>query len=296
MLSILIPIYNFHCTDLIESLHQQGKNARIPFEIICLDDGSKAEFNNSNRLLERLEYCHYHENRNNLGRSKSRNKLATLAQYDNILFIDCDSKLTTNSYIRIYADVIDGSSVIYGGRIYTSKKPVFNQKWMHWKYGTERESRNIEMRKRNPYLWFHSNNFILPKDLFLSFKFDESLTKYGYEDSLLSSKFKQANIPIIHVDNPVVHLDIMNNDQFLEKAQLALQNLHTLLQNNPKLPVRLAKSYKTARIMGLSHPIKFIYKKYRAGWERQILEGTASLRLFDWYRLGYLLCINETDE
>ena len=104
MLSILIPIYNFDVRPLINDLQKQSELTGVEYEIICLDDGSTAHFKAIHKGLTTLSNVHYEELPQNLGRSKIRNQLAKMAQYDYLLFMDNDSGLTHPNYIQTYLD------------------------------------------------------------------------------------------------------------------------------------------------------------------------------------------------
>ena len=54
MLSILIPIYNFAVKELVNELSSQAQDLNIPFEILCVDDTSKAIYIELNDGLEKL--------------------------------------------------------------------------------------------------------------------------------------------------------------------------------------------------------------------------------------------------
>jgi glycosyltransferase involved in cell wall biosynthesis len=92
MLSILIPVYNFDVTNFVTDLHTLCKQEKITFEIILFDDASNEDFKNKNRLLQKLPFVTYQELTQNIGRSAIRNKLAEAANYDFLMFVDCDSK------------------------------------------------------------------------------------------------------------------------------------------------------------------------------------------------------------
>jgi len=293
VLSILIPIYNYHCSELIETLHSQGKYNLVPFEIRILDDGSSLEFKSAHRKLSQLEFVHYEESDRNLGRSQVRNRLAKEAKYPYLLFLDCDSKITTNSFLRLYTERLSEKNVIYGGRIYNDIQPLDSKYALHWKYGREREARSTDQRKRSPYLWFHSNNFVIPKKLLLSLPFDESVTTYGYEDSILSAELRKRNVQIEHINNPVIHLGLIPNDLFLEKSRLALKNLHSIIKSGNRIPVRLVKAYKLIKLLGLKRIFINLYHRKHDDLLKTLLNGDASLKNFDYYRLGYLLSLDD---
>ena len=93
MLSILIPIYNFAVKELVNELSSQAQDLNIAFEILCVDDTSKATYIKLNDGLEKIKGVNYQLNKKNIGRSAIRNLLTDKAQYDYLLFLDCDVKM-----------------------------------------------------------------------------------------------------------------------------------------------------------------------------------------------------------
>ena len=80
MLSILIPTYNYSIVELVSNVHKQAIIAKIQFELIVLDDCSKdQEIINNNNLIKELDFCVLYKNEKNLGRTASRNYLASIA-------------------------------------------------------------------------------------------------------------------------------------------------------------------------------------------------------------------------
>ena len=100
MLSILLPFYNFDIQQLVQDLHRQCTQAAIPFEILCYDDVSAPRFRQLNASVADLAGVNYVELEENVGRSRIRNSLGKAAQFDYLLFMDCDSQVVRNDYIR----------------------------------------------------------------------------------------------------------------------------------------------------------------------------------------------------
>jgi len=291
MISILIPIYNFNCSALIETLHAQASTTSHPFEIIALDDGSTEPFLSQNKSISGLHNVHYEVLKDNVGRSAVRNLLARKAKYDALLFIDCDSAIERGDFFKKYIQHIKQAPVIYGGRVYQKNKPDTRFQF-HWKYGLERESRDCNARRKHPYLWFHSNNFLIHKSTVSNLKFDDNLTTYGYEDSLFSAALEKNKISILHIDNPVIHQGLIDNETFLLKTDLALKNLHVLLRQGHIVPVRLANAYRWVNRLGLSYMLYQFHKLREKSYRKQIKEGRIALRSFDLYRLGVLISLD----
>ena len=147
MLSILIPVYNFNIQSLVNDLHQQCKDCNLDFEILCLDDGSTMAYKQRNKQIQRLPNVIYKELPSNLGRSKIRNKLAGLAKYPYLLFLDCDSKVVDDQYIRKYILHIHPLTLLYGGRVYAPTPPTQKGLCLHYYYGKNREEITSEEKE-----------------------------------------------------------------------------------------------------------------------------------------------------
>ena len=130
MLSILIPCYNFNIQNLVKDISTQGKLLKINFEIICIEDGSSERFSNHN--IKNIQYVTYIVNQENIGRSKMRNLLAKKAQFNWLLFIDCDSKINNNRFLSNYIQKIDQSNIIFYGKTEYSKKQQTTNNKLHW--------------------------------------------------------------------------------------------------------------------------------------------------------------------
>src|SRR5436189_2661628 len=101
MISICIPVYNYHITGLVEALRKQAEQVKVPVEIIILDDASDPSFLQQNKPLEKLadQYVIMPEN---LGRSGIRNQFLQYAMYDYCLFLDCDVIPVSANFLSVY--------------------------------------------------------------------------------------------------------------------------------------------------------------------------------------------------
>ena len=289
MLSILIPIYNYDVTKLVDELHKQCGAAKILFEILCFDDGSSPKYRKSNAALASYIGVNYTEMSQNLGRAKIRNWLAKSASYENLLFLDCDSKLTNKTFIKRYLKVIEKSPVISGGRIYSKRKPKAQSKILHWKYGKFRESKPVTYRNKHPYLFFHTNNFLIKKQLILDIKFDESIYGYGYEDLLFAQILKEKGLNIRHIDNPVQHLGLEKTEVFLNKTRKSIDNLLLLKYSGNLLPTRLVQLADRIIEIGFHEDFINVYKRFENRVESNLNGSNPSMRYMDAFKLNYYL-------
>lgn len=297
MLSILIPIFNYDIRDLIVDIQTQSKKANVPFEIIVLDDASDEAYRAKNRRIVGIPGVVYHEEPLNLGRSKVRNKLGQLAKFDNLLFMDCDSGIVRNDYIETYLEHMDNYDVIYGGRLYAEKKNAPVNYRLHWLYGVKREQSTANNRNHAPNRSFQTNNFLIRKSILTTIGFNEEITGYGHEDTLFGYELKMREIAIMHIDNPVVHLGLEENEEFLRKTRDGIKNLRRIMQikeDERKLikDITILSYYKKIEKLRLDRPLEYLYKRYEHILRRNLLGQKPRLMLLDIYKLGYLCSLH----
>lgn len=292
MLSICIPVYNYDVSELAIQLYKQCSKISINFEILILEDGSEKNFVDKNvkSIPSQKEIIHI-INAHNLGRSAVRNQLAATAKYNKILFLDCDSKIIDDYFISNYINAYE-YDVVCGGTAYFANQYVKSQS-LRLKYGLKREMTVAAIREKNPNKSFTTNNFLISKSIFNKIKFREFLKDYGHEDSLFGFELKQNDYIIHHIDNPVLHCGIEDNDIFLAKTCRAIENL-ILIQSNPKVnssfvnEVKLVKTYCKINNIRLMFIINLIFTKFEAQIKKHLIESRKpSLFWFDFYKLAY---------
>lgn len=289
MLSVLIPVYNYDVREFVSELHRQLFLTKIPFEILLIDDASTSLFHEKNKELGKLSSVEYSRLEKNVGRSKIRNLLSEKAIYTNLLFLDCDSMPSSESFISNYLSKLDSKSVIYGGRNH-SKKPLEGNCSLRWKYGIEREEKSPEVREKKPYESFMSNNFLLPKSIYQKVRMDENVSGYGYEDSKFAEDLSKLNVKITHIDNPLTHLGMETNTEFLSKTRNAMGNLKQMLDKNEiSIESRLVKTYSFLKKTGLSPIFKLFFRLFSGMIESDLLSKNPSLFYFDLYKLYHLI-------
>ena len=278
MLSILIPVYHYNALPLVNELIKQCNFSGITFEILCQDDASNSQENILNQEINLISNCSFFINVNNLGRGKNINSLAQKAKYDWLLILDCDTFPTDSNFIQNYVDVISSSSknILFGGIIYEDKKPEKEQ-LLRWIYGQKRETSSIL-----------TSNLLIQKNVFLEHPFDESITKYGYEDLCFFSVLKKNNYEISQIENPTFHLNLETSEVFLNKTKIALENL-IFLYNSNKISgddSKIIKTFELLKNLKLTRFLAFLFKKNQSKIERNLLSEKPSLFLFDLYKLG----------
>ena len=300
MLSILIPVYNQDVTALANKLYDQctaiitGENNQnlhlkgLPvtffnFEIIVLDDGSADKIKKVNRSLTNIPHIVYEELNKNIGRSAIRNKLAQMASYEFLLFLDGDSGIKNKDFIQKYIENEGTVDVLSGGRVYPEKSEIDPSHNLHYSYGIKYESLTAAERNKDPYLNLHSNNFLIRKSIFDKILFDESLQSYGYEDVLFGEKLRQLKAKVSHVDNPVIHLDLETNKDFLGKTLISLRNLYHLQSQGKITTTRLLKFVNNWKYFAAL--ILLIERIFDNQINTNLHSANANVRLFQFWKL-----------
>lgn len=286
MLSVLIPIYNQDVTKLVRAL--QGQLQSLPEgEIICMDDGSDLSWKENNRHLSQLSGVLYKELPQNIGRSAIRNELASMAQFPYLLFLDGDSEIVSQDFLRKYWQQREGNKVVVGGRVYPKQCPSEEVR-LHWTYGTQREQLSGA--------GFQSNNFLIEKSVFTRIRFDESIRKYGHEDTVFGYQLVKENIPVKHITNPVLHASLEKTGTYLRHQVEAVQNLKKLKNRYPDLETRLTKTVDRLQKYGLYQVVRLLFKSFENSIESHLRSEKPNLNVFDLFKIGLWLYPTEIKE
>jgi hypothetical protein len=290
MLSILIPIYNFDCRQLVKDLVVQAQLLTAPIEIVCLDDASSENFRVLNQEVETYDaIVTYDYLPRNVGRSKIRNLLVRRARYSHVLFMDCDAGVPNAGFLANYLPCLQPNLVVCGGRSYQLESPKDKALLLHWTVGNAREQISAQRRSQNPYHSFMTNNFVAPTTLFRQLSFNEKLTQYGHEDTLFGLALKKQKLAIAHIDNPLYHIGLEDTNAFLRKTEQALENLVYLIQNDYPVETRLLQLFWQLKQLRLLTVFLHSFRTVRPHLLRQLCGDTPSLFVFDAYKLGIFI-------
>ncbi|MBK6783465.1 MAG: hypothetical protein IPG79_06640 [Saprospiraceae bacterium] len=169
--------------------------------------------------------------------------------------------------------------------MYQKKKPAKTNKILHWKYGMTREAMKAKKRRRDPYLNFQSNNFIIPASVFEKLPFRENVEGYGYEDLQYADVLKKAGVSIFHIDNPVYHEGLEINTKFIQKTKKSIENL-IFLEKKKQIPeTRLLRFYNTLSYYGLISLFKKVFNFFRPNIEKNMVSSRPSVTLFNLWKL-----------
>lgn len=286
MYSILIPTYNFVCYNLVAALYRQAECLALPFEILVADDGSEEDVKKENRFINDFPNCRYMELQENVGRAKIRNILARTAQYEYLIFMDSDAMVHDPVFIENYIKACHEAPVICGGILHLYQ---YSNEHNRLRYRYERDAAvrfTSEKRNKRPYQAFRTFNFMVRRDVMLAFPFDERMVRYGHEDTLFGKLLQAENIPVLHIENPLVNTDIEPNDVFLKKTEEALESLSDHADE-----LSGYSSLLTLRdYLDCMHIRWFVSKVHRALsplLRRNLLGSRPSVFLYGVYKVGY---------
>lgn len=284
-LSILIPTYNQECVSLVQTLlHQLPSDCEI---IVADDCSTDKHVLKENRKLSELPQVVYWESDTNLGRSRIRNRLRDISKGEYLLFIDSDMQVEREKFIERYLSCLPTKDVICGG-YYTDSNLPSPLVSLRWRYEKSCEHKfTAEQRNKRPHQNIATANIMIPRNVAQSHPFDERISRYGYEDTLLGQELESAGIRIRHIDNPLVHLGLEPNEAFLHKTEEAMQTLYDIRNQigDKSYILEIHHRLENWHIAGL---IAYIFRKFKTQITRNLLSVHPSVRLFNFYKLGYL--------
>ena len=292
MLSILIPVYNYDVRALVLELHKQCSKCQIDFEILVQDDSSTI-FKNENSSINSLDNCSFNLLKNNIGRSAIRNLLAKNAKYNDLLFLDADVQLIGDFFILNYlSKITNEEKIVYGGIQYQIDKPE-KDKILRWTYGNAKEALTVDKRKKQNYLSFLTLNFLIKKSIFDTVSFNENIPNLRHEDTLFSFDLMTNKIKIEHIDNPILHLGLDFNIDFVTKSEQAIDNLKYLIDNKliDSRYVKMSALVFDLKKYKVQLFVSSIYRTIKPLLLKNIYGKNPSLLLFDFYRVGYFCTI-----
>ncbi|MBQ7489895.1 MAG: glycosyltransferase family 2 protein [Bacteroidales bacterium] len=291
MLSICIGIYNWDVSALVSELSSQADSLGIDYEIVLVDDASDESYLVANERVRNIKNVVYILNEHNIGRAAIRNKLADVARFPYLLFMDCDTTVTHDDFLKKYIDEIP-AEVVSGGYEYGDVPPM-RENMLRWKYGHVRETVSAAKRNENPNASFSTFNFLISKEIFSKVRFDTTLQGYGHEDTLFGIELEQAGIVVKHIDNPLRHDVSVPTEKFLSQTCNAIDNLLLLCEKFPEgndiiNGIALLKAYKKLAKYHLIPLYNFFYFICKLLIKRNLYSANPSITLFDFYKLGYL--------
>ena len=201
-LSILIPTYNYDARILVLAMLQRLTDEGVDGEVVVGDDASTAPMTWLDEVAA-LPHVRLLRSDTNLGRARNLNRMAEAAQGEWLLITDCDARMEDDFSLRAYLAATAQVPVVCGGLRHPQVNPC-PEATLRYKYEREADTRrSAAIRKQHPYHQLSTFNLLIKREVFLSVRFDDACTEYGYEDTLFGAELEQRGIAIEHIDNQI---------------------------------------------------------------------------------------------
>lgn len=287
MLSVLIPNRNYDCRRLAEALLHEAEERSLACEIIVGEDGSSPEWLALNAPLAENPRCRIISTPQNIGRAKIRNMLAQKAEGSRLLFIDSDAVVERDDFLTTYIEALKTNDVVCGGLYHADRLPA-EDCTLRYRYEKQADKkRSAAERNKAPHDRFATFSFAIDRKLFLSIGFDEGITQYGYEDTLFGHELRRRGVPVLHIDNPLLHSGIENNAVYLQKVEKSIETLSFIKERLNETP--LLRCFGRLQRMHLTGVTAAVWRLLRPLLRRNLLGRHPSLTLLNIHKLG-LLC------
>ena len=292
-LSILIPNYNNVCVELVTVLQQQAEALSIDYEILVADDASpQKDTIPLNQPINELPHCRYIIKETNTGSAATRNYLGEQSQYHWLLFLDCDINIPNDHFLERYMSA-PHEGVVNGGICIIDDDTLSHN--LRYLYEKDAEpAHTAERRQANKYHEFRSTNFMIEREVFEACPFDERFKRSGYEDVLFGKMLKQQQIPVTHIDNPVMMTKFEANPDYVTKIERSMRTLHTF-RNELRGYSRILTFDSGIHISAVRGLIRLWHRIFGNMERRNLCGSKPILKLFTLYRLGYYLTLPKGD-
>lgn len=295
-LSILIPTRNDVCFPQVKTLQQLASRIDgLQYEILVADDASdNQEVLRQNAQINNLEHCSLLLHSENAGRAANRNYLAKQAQFEWLLFLDCNVKIPDEQFVLKYL-ASDHADVVNGG-IFAEDDKALSRHNLRYQYEKKIEpDHRAEQRRSKPYQSFRTSNYMIRREVMIHHPLDETVPGYGYEDVLFGKTLCENGIPIDHIDNPVVMTHFETNENYVAKVEEAMRTLfalrHELSGYSP-----LLKAVDTLQKKHLTTLYRQFFHANAQRIRNNLVGKTPSIRWLNLYKLGYYLTIEKESQ
>ena len=286
-LSVLIPIYNYDAQALVEAMLRKIADEDLDAEIVVGDDGSTLE-TAWMAAVEHYDGVRVIHSGGNAGRTRICNLMAHQARGEWLLFVDGDAGVPDTFSLKRSIDAGADAPVVCGGFYHPEVNPN-PEATLRYKYERAADRhRSAAERSKHPYRKLSTFNLLVRREVFLSIGFDERCTEYGYEDALFGIQLGNKGIAIAHIDNPLIHLGLNDNDKFLNNTETAMRMLRRIQAMMPQDAGLLGAANSLNRYH-LTWAMRLFYRLFRGTMLRNLLSRHPSLFVFNLYKLGYFL-------
>lgn len=284
LLSVLIAVYQHEPAVLLEQLHEQLAAYQGQVEVLVFDDSAiPLAYAWHESYSSKYPWLKIYHHTQNLGRSRARNRLLSLAQGQFVWMLDGDVTLP-QGLLKDYVEHLQSAEGVYCSGIAVPESAPDNFRNY---YSRKAEVKSAIERNKQPYRSFTAANFAMPRHFVTKVGFPEGHEGYGHEDTHFGLQLLEVPYPVKHFDLPVAHAADDSDAIFIAKTREATLNLAKLFVNDPLFKrhqryLKLIRSWELARNIGLV----FFVVPWVKRLENRLSSGKRSLFWLNIYKLG----------
>lgn len=258
-LSILIPVYNWDVSSLLEHLVSQTRCLQNSnsLEIIVMDDGSSWRYEISSSLLD-CPLIHYHAFDENRGRAAIRQMLLNESAGECVLFLDADMLPDDDCFLQRYVEHAEaGNDIVCGGISYLQHRDEGGDFSFYLYKSAKTEAIPAEKRRRAPWRYLFTSNVMVRRQVAETVPFDCRFSGYGFEDIEWGLRLSEI-YKIQHIDNTCTHMGLQTQKQTFAKMRESIDNYVLLLTLHPRQTER-SSAVRTSRFLNIL-PTFFLHR------------------------------------
>ncbi|QDH73643.1 glycosyltransferase family 2 protein [Brevundimonas sp. M20] len=284
-ISVLIPFLRDDPSDLLRALDQEAFSVDGAVELIVLDDGT-ADADLTARLVAQVKAMALPIRLITLpaneGRSVGRNRLASAARGDSLLFLDSDMRPDHGRFLRDWTDLVarDAPAVAFGG-FSLLQAPTDAKFSVHRAMAAKSECVPSAERAKQPEKYVYTSNLLLRRDVFEAEAFDPAFTGWGWEDVEWAMRVSRR-FRVVHLDNAATHMGLDTVDALARKYEQSAPNFARMAERHPEI-VAAYPSYKAAKLLKRLPGLPLVQRTLKGAAGNSLLPVAArafSLRLY----------------
>jgi len=250
-LSVLTPFFRDNPSALLKALDLEAATLNGAVEIVVLDDGTGDEALAASvaKTVKSLAMpARFIRLRDNAGRSKGRNRMATEARAQWMLFLDSDMLPDSATFLGAYLDLIaaEQPAVVCGG-FSLLQTPQARRHALHRRMALQSDCAPAHIRALEPEKNVFTSNLLVRRDVFETEAFDERFAGWGWEDVEWAMRVAKR-YAIRHIDNTATHLGLDTAPAMAAKYEQSAANFARVVSEHRSIVERYP-SYRVARIL-----------------------------------------------
>ena len=257
-LSVLIPVYNWDLSELLQRLAAQVLSLSRPdtVEIVVMDDGSSKRYEIDSSLLHN-PIIRYHAFAENRGRAAIRRQLLQEARGEYVLFLDADMLPDDDRFLHKYIEYAEaGSDIVCGGISYRQCRQKGGDYSFYLYKSSQTEVVAADRRRLIPWRYLFTSNVMVRRQVARTVPFDSRFAGYGFEDIEWALRLS-ALYKIEHIDNACTHMGLQTKKQAFSRMRQSIDNYVLFLSLHPR-QTAASPAVKVTRLLSFL-PISFLH-------------------------------------